>query len=77
MGIGGYVIGVVFPWPNLVIIGITREYRDCADIIEPYVREMADIARKYIPDEIPLHVIVRENMGLVVPLPLEPGLNIK
>jgi hypothetical protein len=77
MGIGGFTIGAVFPWTDLAIIGITREYRDCAYIIEPYVREMADIARKYIPDEIPLYVIVEENMGPIVLLPSEPGLNIK
>jgi hypothetical protein len=77
MVIGGFTIGAVFPWTKLAVIGITREYRDCADIIEPYVREMADIARKYIPDEIPLYVIVEENMGPIVLAPPEPGLNIK
>ncbi len=77
MAIGGFTIGAVFPWTDLATIGITREYRECADIIEPYVREMADIARKYIPDEIPLYVIVEENMDPIVLLPSEPGLNIK
>jgi hypothetical protein len=77
MAIGGVTIGAVFPWTTLAIIGITREYRDCADIIEPYVREMADIARKYIPDEIPLYVIVEENMSPITLFPPKPGLNIK
>jgi hypothetical protein len=77
MVIGGVTIGAVFPWTKLAVIGITREYRDCADIIEPYVREMADIARKYIPDEIPLYVIVEENMSPIVLFPPKPGLNIK
>ena len=77
MGIGGVTFLAVFPWTELAFIGITREYRDCADIIEPYVREMADIARKYIPDEIPLYVIVAENMGPIIISPPRPSINIK
>jgi hypothetical protein len=77
MGIGGLTFLAVFPWPELATIGITREYRDCAYVIEPYVREMTDIARKYIPDEIPLYVVVEENMSPVVLFPPKPGLNIK
>jgi len=77
MAIGVLSISVLFSWPELAVIGITREYRDCADIIEPYVRKMADIARKYIPDEIPLYVVVEENMSPIILFPPEPGLNIK
>jgi hypothetical protein len=77
MGIGSLTFLAVFPWPELATIGITREYRDCAYVIEPYVRKMADIARKYIPDEIPLYVVVEENMSPITLLPLRPGLNIK
>jgi hypothetical protein len=44
----------------LARIELTGSYSEAKDIIESYVEELAEIARKYIPEDIPLCVLVSE-----------------
>jgi hypothetical protein len=44
----------------LAHIGLTGSYSEARDIIEGYVKELAEIARKYIPEDVPLYVLVSE-----------------
>jgi len=44
----------------LARIDLTGSYSEARDIIEGYVKELAEIARKYIPEDIPLYVLVSE-----------------
>ena len=52
----------------LAHIKLTGSYSEARDIIEGYVKELAEIARKYIPEEVPLYVLVTEYSGPVTPL---------
>jgi hypothetical protein len=44
----------------LARIELTGSHSEARDIIESYVEELAEIARKYIPEDIPLCVLVSE-----------------
>jgi len=44
----------------LAHIELTGSYSEVRDIIEGYVKELAEIARKYIPEDVPLYVLVSE-----------------
>jgi len=48
---------------SLADIELTGSYSEARDIIEGYVKELAEIARKYIPEEVPLYVLVAEYSG--------------
>jgi hypothetical protein len=52
----------------LAHIKLTGSYSEARDIIESYVEELAEIARKYIPEDAPLYVLVTEYSGPVTPL---------
>jgi hypothetical protein len=47
----------------LAHIKLTGSYSEARDIIEGYVKELAEIARKYIPEDVPLYVLVTEYSG--------------
>ncbi|MFZ8782705.1 MAG: hypothetical protein ACO2OR_01800 [Desulfurococcaceae archaeon] len=59
---------------SLAHIKLTGSYSEARDIIEGYVRELAEIARRYVPEDVPLYVLVTEYSEPVtlLPLPLPP-----
>jgi hypothetical protein len=49
-----------FVYPILLYIDISGNYEKCREIIERHVVELADFIRNYIPEEIPLYVLISE-----------------
>jgi hypothetical protein len=58
----------------LAHIRLTGSYSEARGIIEGYVRELAEIARRYVPEDVPLYILVTEYSDPVtlLPLPLPP-----
>jgi hypothetical protein len=58
----------------LAHVKLTGSYSEARDIIEGYVRELAEIARRYVPEDVPLYVLVTEYSDPVTlpVLPLPP-----
>ncbi len=58
----------------LAHIELTGPHSEARDIIEGYVKELAEIARKYTPEDVPLYVLVTEYSDATTPLilPLSP-----
>jgi hypothetical protein len=49
-----------FGYPLLLSIYISGNYEKCREIIEKHVVELADFIRNYIPEEIPLYILISE-----------------
>ena len=44
----------------MLSIDIQGNYEECREIIEKHVVELADFIRNYIPEEIPLYILISE-----------------
>ncbi len=49
-----------FGYPLLLSIDIPGNYEECREIIEKHVVELADFIRNYIPEDIPLYILISE-----------------
>jgi len=56
-------------WPTLADISVTSSYSDVSEIIKRFVREIADIARRKISEQIPLYIYFSEYGPRVVAIP--------
>jgi hypothetical protein len=59
-----------YSWPEFIMISLSKPLYECSDIIMNYTNVVANVVRKYIPEEVPIYIFVEEGViDAVLPLP--------
>jgi hypothetical protein len=76
MGLGGTYVEPRYALSLIAFIGTPDRYEDCSTAINEFSRVVIDIVREYVPEDIPLYILVTDYLPFATPLaPLPTQVN--
>ena len=75
-GLGGSYMEPKYGFSFIAFIGTPNRYEDCSTTINEFSRVVIDIVREYVPEEIPLYILVTEYLPFATPtIPISTQVN--